>query len=186
MNITFIKSLKYCIKKLNENKVIAYPTESVFGLGCNPDSKNAVKKLLSLKNRNINKGFILISSNYNQLVPYISEKKILNKKKILLENKFFLTYLVPAVQGIPVWLTGDSKFIAVRITKNKFIKNLCFIYGKPIISTSANISGYKPCLNNYEIENIFGKNFPILKGFLGDGKRPSKIVNLITGEIVRD
>ncbi|CAL4323573.1 Threonylcarbamoyl-AMP synthase [Buchnera aphidicola (Periphyllus testudinaceus)] len=185
MNKNFFQSLKYCIRKLHKKKVIAYPTESIFGLGCDPDSEYAVKKLLFLKNRSVNKGFIILSSNYNQLLPYIIEKKILKKKDVLLQNKSFLTYLVPANPRIPFWLTGNSKFIAVRITKNKFIKNLCLFFGKPIISTSANISGNKPCINSQEIKDIFGKNFPILEGFLGNKKKPSKIINLLTGEKIR-
>lgn len=186
MNSSFFSSLKYCVKKLNKNKVIAYPTESIFGLGCNPDSKVAVNKLLFLKKRNLNKGLILISGNYDQLKPYIIEKKIKNKKNILLKNKFFITYLVPAKLNVPFWLTGNSKYIAIRITKNKFAKNLCLFYKKPIVSTSANLSGEKPCLNREEIRNIFGKNFPILNGFLGNKKKPSKIVNLLTGDILRE
>ncbi|CAL4323564.1 Threonylcarbamoyl-AMP synthase [Buchnera aphidicola (Chaitophorus sp. 3695)] len=186
MNKSLLFSLKNCIKKLHQNEVIAYPTESVFGLGCNPDSEIAVKKLLFIKNRNINKGFILISYHYNQLIPYIIEKKILKKKHLLLNKKKFFTYLVPAHSKVPIWLTGNSKLIAVRITQHKLIKNLCLYFNKPIISTSANISGEKPCKNIKQVKKIFGKNFPILNGFLGNKKKPSKIINLLTGEIVRD
>jgi L-threonylcarbamoyladenylate synthase len=185
MNKNFLFSLKDCVNKLNQNEVIAYPTESVFGLGCNPDSKIAVKKLLSIKNRNINKGFILISCHYSQLIPYIVESKILKKKYLLLNKKNFFTYLVPAHSSVPHWLTGNSKFIAVRITQHKLIKDLCFYFKKPIISTSANISGKKPCKTIKEVKNVFGKFFPVLNGLLGNKKKPSKIINLLTGEIVR-
>ncbi|MCW5197509.1 Sua5/YciO/YrdC/YwlC family protein [Buchnera aphidicola] len=185
MNKNFLSSLQICIQKLNQNEVIAYPTESVFGLGCNPDSEVAVKKLLFIKNRTINKGFILVSYHYNQLIPYIIEKKILQKKHLLLNKKQFLTYLVPAHSKVPIWLTGNSKLIAVRITQHKLIKNLCFYFNKPIISTSANISGEKPCETITQVKKIFGQDFPILNGFLGNKKKPSKIINLLTGEVIR-
>jgi L-threonylcarbamoyladenylate synthase len=185
MKDIFFSSLKYCLKKLIQKEVIAYPTESIFGLGCDPDSKIAVQKLLFLKNRDIHKGLILLSGNYKQLIPYI-KKKYFNKKFFTLHKRYFLTFLVPASSSAPYWLTGYSKFIAVRITKNKFVKNLCYFFNKPIVSTSANISGENPCLTIKEIKKTFGKNFPILYGSLGKEKKPSKIINILTGEILRE
>uniref|UniRef100_A0A1A9Z0W9 Threonylcarbamoyl-AMP synthase n=1 Tax=Glossina pallidipes TaxID=7398 RepID=A0A1A9Z0W9_GLOPL len=113
MNINhFIK----IIEALHQKRVIAYPTESVFGLGCDPDSFSAVNKLLTLKKRDREKGFILVASNFLQLKNYINssiiDKNIL--KKIFLTWPGFITWLMPPQNTIAPWLIGENKLLAVR------------------------------------------------------------------------
>ena len=75
-NITYQESLTHCIAALQDGKVIAYPTEAVFGLGCDPDNQQAVEELLQLKQRPVEKGLILIAASYEQLRPYIAVDEI--------------------------------------------------------------------------------------------------------------
>ncbi|CAL4043638.1 Threonylcarbamoyl-AMP synthase [Buchnera aphidicola (Tetraneura ulmi)] len=181
-------SLNTCIEKLFLKEVITYPTESVFAFGCDPDSYLSTLKLLKIKKRIKNKGFVLVASTYNQIEPYILEKKIsFIKKKIL----FFhwpgnTTFLLPARSTVPEWITGDSSFVAFRISRHYLIQRLCNGFGKPIISTSANISNHPPCRNKKELYTQFGSKIIFLDGKLGLYSKPSKILNLITGEIVRN
>ncbi|QJC28210.1 Sua5/YciO/YrdC/YwlC family protein [Enterobacteriaceae endosymbiont of Plateumaris braccata] len=174
------------IDALKLGKIIAYPTESSFGLGCDPDNKNAVYKLLSIKKRNINKGFILIASSYKQILSYIDETKLsLKQINMILSCQKFITWTIPISLNTPYWLTGNFNSIAIRITNYYPINQLCHFYGKPIISTSANITGCKPCLYSHEINSHFKKKILILNGFVGRYKKPSEIRDSITNTIIR-
>jgi len=159
----------------------------MFGLGCDPDSKIAVDKLLNLKKRNIKKGFILVAAYYNQIKKYIDETKIsVNQKK----NMFHywpghFTFLVPSSSLTPYWLTGKSNNIAVRISNHLSIVKLCNTFGKPLISTSANFSNMPPCLTRESVLKNFGKDFPLFNGNIGDEKNPSKIINIMNGNLIR-
>ncbi|XBC42211.1 MAG: Sua5/YciO/YrdC/YwlC family protein [Buchnera aphidicola (Meitanaphis elongallis)] len=176
-----------CINKLKNNDVIAYPTESVFGLGCNPNNKCAVIKLLKLKNRKWNKGLILVASHYSQVKSYVSEYKLSFRHKIIMLKNWpgHVTFLLPAKSSVPYWLTGGSEFIAVRVSSHVPIQQLCNTFGHPITSTSANRSGLEPCKTYRDVINQFGKHFPIFRGKLGKSKRPSKIINLVSGALIR-
>lgn len=183
----FSESLLYCIKMLHHGNVIAYPTESMFGLGCDPNNKEAVKKLLFLKKRSIEKGFILVASNFNQVKMYINENNLSKeqKKKIFFYWPGPFTFLLPAKHNVPYWLTGKFNTIAVRISAHMGIIKLCNTFGKAIISTSANISNMNPCMTPEEIFRCFGKDFPLLSGKIGNKKNPSRIINIINGKIIR-
>lgn len=178
-------SLKLCIRKLNNKSVIAYPTESVFGLGCDPDSKSAVYKLLKLKKRPLYKGLILVASNYNQLLPYIKKDEI-SEKQLKLMFSFWpghTSFVVPVSCKTPKWLTGNFNSIAIRISDNINIKNICHNFGKPIVSTSANLCGLLPCRTVQEVKNSFGKNFPVLEGNTDNRINPSEIRSILNGKI---
>lgn len=183
----FLNSLFHCVKMLRDDNVIAYPTESMFGLGCDPDSKKAVKKLLFLKKRSIKKGFILVASDFKQIKMYINENDLSKKQK----NKIFFhwpgpfTFLLPANPKVPYWLTGKFNTVAVRVSAHIEIIKLCNAFGKALISTSANISNMMPCFTSEEVFKCFGKDFPVLNGKIGKEKNPSKIIDIIDGKLIR-
>lgn len=180
-------SLQKIVIALNEGKIIAYPTEAVFGLGCDPDNKKAVHHLLLIKQRPWEKGFILIAGDYKQLIPYIDEKKLTNlqKKMMISAETKVTTWVVPAKKNTPKWLKGKFNSLAVRITKFKLIKNLCFLYGKPLISTSANINKLPSCKTKEEVIAQFNNQVSILDGSIGGDKNPSEIRNIVTGHLYR-
>lgn len=178
-------SLKETIFALKKGKIIAYPTESVFALGCDPENKKAIKKLLSIKKRSWKKGFILLASHYKQIIPYIDEKKIdKTQKKKILQNKL-ITWVIPKKKYISKLLSGKHNSIAIRMINLKLIKKLCYLYGKPIISTSANLNGFSPCKKKKEIINQFNNKIFILNGSLGNKKKTSKIQDIITNHQYR-
>ncbi|AEO08263.1 protein involved in synthesis of threonylcarbamoyladenosine-modified tRNA [Buchnera aphidicola str. Ua (Uroleucon ambrosiae)] len=183
----FSHSLSYCVKMLKNKHVIAYPTESMFGLGCDPNSEEAVKKLLKLKNRNMEKGFILVAAHFNQITQYINEENIsqAQKNKMLFFWPGHFTFLVPAKFSVPYWLTGKFNTIAVRISAHNEIIRLCNAFGGALISTSANISSMPPCITSEAVSKCFGNTFPLLHGKIGAEKHPSKIINLINGKLIR-
>lgn len=180
-------SLRNIIVALNEGKIIAYPTEAVFGLGCDPDNEKVVRQLLLLKQRSWKKGLILIAGNYEQLIPYIDDNKLTNlqKEMMLSTGAKSITWVVPARKDTPKWLTGKFDSLAVRITNFELIKKLCFLYGKPLISTSANLNGLSPCRTKEEVIAQFNGHVSVLEGSVGGRKNPSEIRDIITGHLYR-
>ncbi|PPI86517.1 L-threonylcarbamoyladenylate synthase [Candidatus Pantoea edessiphila] len=180
-------SIEKCIKELKQNGIIIYPTEAVFGLGCNPESKTAVKKLIILKNRSPNKGFILIAANYDQLKSYVADDKISAFQRNYMFSRWpgHVTFIVPTLPKTPKWIIGNFDSVAIRISKNPYVRKLCTKFGKPIISTSANLSNQNPCRTFEDVVKQFGQSFPILFGSTCGLKHPSEIRNIITGDLIR-
>ncbi|WP_343192520.1 Sua5/YciO/YrdC/YwlC family protein [Buchnera aphidicola (Taiwanaphis decaspermi)] len=183
-------SLFKAINILKRNKIIIYPTESVFGFGCNPDSSKAIKKIIKIKKRSKKKGLILLTNNYIKLIPYVNfnflSKPSMYKKIFKFYNRP-TTLLLPAKHDINILITGGSSFVAVRfINYLPILNDICNFFKKPIISTSVNISGMKSCCSIKDIHDQFGKKIPILKGNLGKEKKTSRILNIITGEVIRN
>lgn len=175
------------IEALKDNKVIAYPTEAVFGVGCDPDSEHAVMALLMLKQRSIEKGLILIADNYEQLKPYIDDSALTQPQR---ERMFAswpgpVTWVIPAKSTTPKWLTGKFSSLAVRVTDHSVVKALCLAYGKPLVSTSANLSGLPPCRTVEEVREQFKDTIPIVEGDVGGRQNPSEIRDALTGELYR-
>ena len=173
---------------LTKNQVVAYPTEAVFGLGCNPMSESAVKKLLVLKQRPIEKGLILIAPEIHFLQPFIDlsqlDKK--NKQKLIALYERPTTWIVPATADTPKWLTGQFDSIAVRLCTHEPVKQLCERIGFALTSTSANLTGLTPCKTANEVRSQFGEHFPVLDAPVGKAQNPSEIRNIFTDHIIRN
>lgn len=180
-------SLDYCIDKLQQQEVIAYPTEAVFGLGCDPDSEEAVMALLALKQRPVEKGLILIAADYAQLEPYIADRElsVLQRERMFASWPGPVTYVVPASPHTPRWLTGRFDSLAIRVSDHPDVQALCRGFGKPLVSTSANLSGEPPCRNADEVMKQFGPQFPVLHAETGGRLNPSEIRDVISGNLIR-
>jgi len=180
-------STDFCIDRLKQQQVIAYPTEAVFGLGCDPDSEAAVMALLTLKQRPVEKGLILIAAEYSQLTPYIDDKTLTSAQR---ERMFAswpgpVTWVLPARPSTPAWLTGRFNSLAVRVSDHPDVQALCRGFGKPLVSTSANLTGLPPCRNAAEVTQQFGADFPVLQAETGGRLNPSEIRDVISGELIR-
>lgn len=175
------------VERLNQQQVIAYPTEAVFGVGCDPDSEIAVNRLLTLKKRPVDKGLILIAARFEQLLPYIDIEALNAEQR---EAVFAcwpgpVTFVFPAKPSTPRWLTGRFDSLAVRVTDHPAVIELCTAYGKPLVSTSANLSGLPPCRTAQEVLTQFGETFPVLHSETGGRQNPSEIRDALTGELFR-
>ena len=163
--------------------VFAYPTESVYGLGCDPDNEEAVQQLLLLKKRPINKGLILVASDFSQVEKYL---KPLNESQQEFTLPSKTTYIFPALNSAPRWLTGDFNSLAIRISKHPIVRELCETFDSALVSTSANLSGQSPAKSPTEVSNqLENKIDAILDGKLGDLLTPTVIRDSISGEIIR-
>ncbi|MGQ0286680.1 Sua5/YciO/YrdC/YwlC family protein [Pasteurellaceae bacterium 22721_9_1] len=174
-------------QQLKANQVVAYPTEAVFGLGCNPFSQSAVEKLLVLKQRPIEKGLILVSPDVRFFLPFIDETRINAAQWQCLTQTYDhpITWVVPAKENVPTFLTGDFDSIAVRICRHPAVAQLCEACEFALTSTSANLSGLSPCRTAEEVRVQFGADFPVLDMPVGDAKNPSEIRDLLTNQLFR-
>jgi len=173
---------------LLQGKLIAYPTEAVWGLGCDPFNEQAVKRLLHLKNRPVSKGLILLVSSFEQIQPYLADDISDESLALLISvSDAPVTWLVPFNQAlIPKWITGEHSKLAVRLCNHPVVTELCQTFGKPITSTSANPAGSAPALSSTEVKSYFGDSLHICEGETGHSIQPSQIKDLLTGVVVRD
>ncbi|MGK0705992.1 L-threonylcarbamoyladenylate synthase type 1 TsaC [Yokenella regensburgei] len=180
-------SVSHAVAVLNKEEVIAYPTEAVFGVGCDPDSEAAVMKLLDLKQRPVEKGLILIAAYYEQLKPYIDDAMLSPAQREAVFSCWPgpVTFVFPAKASTPRWLTGRFDSLAVRVTDHPLVVELCRAYGKPLVSTSANLTGQPPCRTTEEVRLQFGDRFPVVDGETGGRLNPSEIRDALTGERFR-
>lgn len=181
-------SLTIASQIMHQGGVIAYPTEAVWGLGCDPFNEQAVRTLLSLKKRSANKGLILIASN---IVQFDFILKNLSKSQIETMQKTWpgpVSWVVPVNESIPYWISGDHQGVALRVSNHPIVKSLCNIYGGPIVSTSANTQGRPAAKNQYQVRGYFKNNVNldyITQGVVGSRNKPSQIFDLLTQAVIR-
>lgn len=180
-------ALSDVLQALQQEEVIAYPTEAVFGLGCDPDSETAVNALLALKQRPWQKGLILIAANYEQLKPYVDDAALTDSQRETIFSVWPgpVTWVIPTRPETPRWLTGSFDSLAVRVSDHPLVQQLCSQYGKPLVSTSANLSGQEPCRTTEEVRIQFGSSLPVLAGLVGGRLNPSEIRDALTGKQFR-
>ncbi|MCF6190425.1 MAG: Sua5/YciO/YrdC/YwlC family protein [Cocleimonas sp.] len=163
--------------------VFAYPTEAVYGLGCDPDNKKATLRLLVLKQRPISKGLILVASDFSQVKKYL---KPLSDEQLALTQPSATTYIYPALDSAPKWLTGDFDSLAIRISQHPTVRELCETLDSALVSTSANLSGQMPAKTASEVAKQFDDKIDaILDGNTGNLLTPTVIRDSISGEIIR-
>ena len=176
------------LETFQQGGVLAYPTESVFGLGCDPDNNQAIEKLLSLKSRPADKGLILLAGNYSQLLPYIDDEQIPQDKRFAVLSRWpdGITQLVAKNINTSALLTGRFDKIAVRVTSQPDVVALCLATNKPIVSTSANLSGESPAKTWQEIPHDLADQIDfIIKGKTLGFEKPSTIIDALSGEVIR-
>jgi len=173
-------------RELQAGGLLAYPTEAVFGLGCDPWNEVAVRRLLALKRRPERKGLILIASEFQQLRPFLAPMSVAMKRRANAEWPGPVTWLLPARTGLPRWLRGGHRSIAVRVTAHPGAAALCRAYGGALVSTSANHSGSPPCRDVHCVRRVFGADIDlILPGRVGDDATPTRIVDAASAAVIR-
>jgi len=178
--------IKDAVKQLNSGGVIAYPTESIFGLGCDPYNLGAVSRLLEIKNRSYTKGLILLVSDIKQALPLLLPLTDQQIDQINQPSLRATTWLLNKDPKVSPLISGTHKKLAIRVATNPIAKKLCQAFGKPIISTSCNLSSKPMSTKTSEIRNKFLlKVDKILSGSCCQ-QSPSRIVDLETGKILRD
>jgi len=165
--------------------LIAYPTESCYGLGCDPRQPHALRRLIAAKGRNAAKGLLLVAADWAQLRPYVAPLPIAGLARMKRSWPGPVTWVVPASRRCPALLTGGRSTVAVRVTAHPGAARLCRTLGMALVSTSANKSGRKPAQTAAECRRIFGARVCVLDGRIGTRRRPSTLIDLATGKILR-
>ncbi len=168
---------------LNNAGVISIPTDTVQGLSCLPKFENAVQKIITLKRRPKNKGLILIASDIHYLSLYVKNPSTL--KNIPQNTPTPTTYLIPAHKTASPLLTGKFDTIALRLTDNLLIKELCQMTNSALVSTSANIATKPSATNTLKLLIFFKDKLDFIIPPQNHNNQTSRIINLQTGGRVR-
>jgi len=166
--------------------VIAYPTEGVWGLGCDPFNRDAVMRILDLKRRSVSKGLILVAGSIEQIAPLLVHVPLRVRAQIEASWPGPNTWIVPLQDELPSWVTGRHRSVAVRVSDHLQLRELCLSFGAPIISTSANPQGCPAARSALEVRRYFRARLDyILPGPLGGRSGPSLIRDALSGRVLR-
>ncbi|MCW9058644.1 MAG: Sua5/YciO/YrdC/YwlC family protein [Gammaproteobacteria bacterium] len=179
--------LHQVVRVLRAGGIVAYPTEAVYGLGCDPLRGEAVQRLLALKQRPMEKGLILIASDWTQLQPFLLPLTPARQQRLFATWPGPHTWVLPCRPEVPQWLRGNHDSLAVRITAHPLAAALCDAWGGALVSTSANRSGLPPARSPLRVRQQFGDEIDyLLPGALGGLATPTTIRDGVTGKILRD
>jgi L-threonylcarbamoyladenylate synthase len=180
-----IGHLRRAVDVLRAGGVIAYPTESVYGLGCDPLEREAVDRILEIKARSAAAGFILIAGAPEQLESFITPTPR-QYERMLAAWPGPVTWVVARARWVPDWITGGRDTVAVRVTAEPLAAALCIAAGTAIISTSANRSGRSPARSALQARLRLGARLDyVLPGQVGGRVRPTEIRDAASGRILR-
>jgi len=136
MNEDIVKAIEI----LQKGGIILYPTDTIWGIGCDATNAHAVKRIYDLKKREDSKSMLVLLDNESKLNSYLTEVPEIAWDLIDFATKP-LTIIYPNAKNLATNLIAEDKSIGIRITREEFSKTLCMRFKKPIVSTSANISG---------------------------------------------
>lgn len=173
-------------RAIRAGAVVAYPTEAVWGLGCDPYNHAAVQRILDLKQRPVEKGLIMIAAHLEQCEELLQGLPDSWLQRIAQPMPKPTTWLIPNNGCVPFWITGDHASFALRITRHPYAKQLCELVGGPIVSTSANPAGKPEAKNRVTLRQYFPMGIDdIAPGIIGASGSPSEIVDIKTGAVLR-
>jgi len=170
---------------LRHGGLIAYATESCYGLGCDPLNRRAVQRLLRLKQRPQSKGLLLIADRFERLAPFVAALDPRERASLPQWWPGPNTLLLPAARRTPRWLRGSHDSIGVRVTAHPGAASLCRRLGMALVSSSANRSGLRPLKTYADCVRSFGRDALVLRGKVGKRKSPSTIIDFHSGRLIR-
>ena len=182
------KDLFAAVEAVRQGKLIVYPTEAVWGIGCDPKNSTAMDNLLAAKNRPVEKGVILIASSFEQILEYIDLEKLPEGRLEEVQSTWpgSYTWLMPVSETTPNWITGGSELIAVRVSTHPTVISLCDEFGGAIVSTSANITTQPTPETLDGVKDVFNDKVDVyVNEALGGNAQPSKIIHAISGDVIR-
>lgn len=179
-------AVRAAVNALQRGGVIACPTEAVWGLSCDPNSADAVRRLLALKSRPMAKGLILVAASQQQL-EFLLDGLTKPQRQTLADSwPGPATWLLPHRGRVPEWICGQHATVAVRVSSHPALQALCKAWGGPLVSTSANRAGARPAQEAYQVRRYFGDVLDyVLPGRIGAIGRPTVIRDLLSGQFIR-
>ena len=181
------RHIENAIAHLHAGGVIAYPTEGVWGLGCDPFDEAAVMRILELKKRPVDKGLILVASDVGQIAALVDALTPEQRATVLDTWPGPTTWLLPDPgQLVPAWIKGKFATVAVRVSAHPGVVRLCRGFGGPLVSTSANPADAPPATSRVRVQTWFGNEIDYLvPGRLGGQRGPSTIRDLHSAAPIR-
>lgn len=171
---------------LRAGGALAYPTEAVFGLGCDPDNRAAFERLFEIKQRPSEQGVLLIASDFEQIAEWIGNVPDAAIRRARATWPGPHTWVFPRSPRVPEWIAGSHAGIALRVTAHAPAAALCRAFGGAIVSTSANRHGQLPARSADEVAAMFSDELDaVLNGQVGDFEKPTPIADALTGAIIR-
>ena len=188
--------LARAVEVLRAGGVVAYPTEAVYGLGCDPWREPALDRVAAIKRRSLAKGLILVGADSGQLAPFVRPDWVEWVERRLggappRPSDPPVTWLVPARAGVPGGVTGqrsgaDAR-VAIRVTAHPVARELCLGFGGAIVSTSANTAGARPARSALAVRLQLGRRLDlVVPGPTGGHSRPSAIRDAESGRTLRE
>lgn len=173
-------------RALRNGGVVAYPTEAVWGLGCDPGNGQALCALLAAKRRDASKGLILVAGDMEQFAEILATLRD-GERQVLLDSwPGPVTWLVPHHGKVHPLVHGGHLTVALRVSSHPLVQALCNAFGGPLVSSSANPQSLPPALNGSTVRRYFaGRIDYLLSGNLGGLQRPTEIRDLVSGRVVR-
>lgn len=171
--------------RLKQGGVLAYATESCFGLGCDPRNARALARVIRLKRRPGNKGLIVLASDISQLRGLVRPLSEAEKGELARYWPGHYTFLLPAAPQVLPALRGHHDKIAVRISAHGPATALCRRLGTALVSTSTNRSGQRSLKTARACRRAFGARALVLPGRIGKARRPSTIIDFSSGRVLR-
>ncbi|ULQ45103.1 Sua5/YciO/YrdC/YwlC family protein [Flagellatimonas centrodinii] len=177
--------LRHAVAALRQGRLLGYPTEAVWGLGCDPRDDAALIALLHLKRRDPAKGLILVAADFDSLQPYLRTPAASVLARAMATWPGPATWVFAAADTVSPLLTGDHDSLAVRVSAHPVVRALCRAFGHPLVSTSANSSGQPPARSRVDLQLRFGPGLAVMPGALGGALQPTPIRDAVSGAILR-
>ncbi|MGO1073445.1 Sua5/YciO/YrdC/YwlC family protein [Lysobacter sp. CA199] len=181
-------SLELAAAALARGGIVVYPTEAVWGIGCDPFDEAAVLRLLAIKRRPVDKGVILIAASADQFDALIDWDVLPPDRREAVRGSWPgpNTWAVPATAAVPAWISGQHRSVAVRVTAHPQARALCLAHGGPIVSTSANLAGQPPAFQRDQLDRaLLALADGVCTGETGGLTAPTPIRVAATGEVLR-
>ena len=184
---------------LQSGNLLAYPTEAVWGIGCDPFNEQAVQRILTIKNRPYEKGMIVVTADtdlitdFMQPLPQATQQQIIQTWQSSQNQATTYLFRIPNNVQIPNWVTGGRNTLAIRVIRHPLIAALCRHMAQHdetnpcgfLISTSCNPNSLSPATNFTQACDYFGENIGYLLGDTLGYTQPSQIKDAMTNKLIR-
>ncbi len=178
-------SFRLAHHQLRSSGIISYKTDTLIGLSCDPYNQQAINRINQIKQRPVKKTFILLASQFEQLLPLIHPSACRHRQTIINTTEP-TSWILPASKTTPYWLKAKDNTIAVRISSDPVTKILCTLLASPIISSSANISGRPAAKNLFQLRKTFGRQIDrIIQSSHEATGKPSRMLRLCDNKLIR-
>ncbi len=182
-----IEDIKKACEVMASGGIILYPTDTIWGIGCDATNEEAVRKVYALKKRADNKAMLVLMDSEAKLNMYVSDVPDIAWDLIRVANKP-LTIIYSNARNLAPSLLGEDGSVGIRITNEEFSRRLCERFRRPLVSTSANVSGEPSPANFSEVSEVIRNGVDYVVGYRQDDRSkaaPSNIIKLGAGGLVK-